>query len=77
MPDKVTPNYWRNRAKEVRSWAEQMTDPQIRKTLLRSAQDYEMLAKRAEERWALKRVSPIRALVAAPASPAAFVQRGK
>jgi hypothetical protein len=50
MPDKRTPQYWRNRAKEVRTRAEQVTDPQVRETLLRSAQDYEVLAKGAAER---------------------------
>jgi hypothetical protein len=50
MPDRLTPEYWRNRAEEVRTRAEGMTDPQARNTLLRIAQDYEMLAKRAEER---------------------------
>jgi hypothetical protein len=50
MPDKRTPQYWRNRAKEVRMRAEQVTDPQVRETLLRSAADYELLAKDAEER---------------------------
>jgi len=51
MPDKLTPSYWWKSAKEVRTLAEQMFDPRVRDTLLRSAQDYEMLAKRAEERW--------------------------
>jgi hypothetical protein len=50
MPDSLTPEYWRRRAKEVRTRAEQITDPQVREMLLRSAQDYETLAKQVEER---------------------------
>jgi hypothetical protein len=50
MPDSLTPQYWRNRAKEVRTPAEQMTDPRVREMLLRSAQDYETLAKQIEEK---------------------------
>ena len=50
MPDSLTPEYWRRRAKGVRKRAEQMTDPQVREMLLRSAQDYETLAKQVEER---------------------------
>jgi hypothetical protein len=50
MPNKLTPEYWRNHAKEVRMLAEQMTDPQVRETLLRSATDYELLAEDAKER---------------------------
>jgi hypothetical protein len=34
----------------VRTRAEQMTDPQVREMLLRSAQDYETPAKQVEER---------------------------
>ena len=52
MQDKLTPTYWWKRAKKVRTLAEQMTDLRIRETLLRSALDYEILAMRAEERWA-------------------------
>ena len=50
MPDSLTPEYWRRRAKGVRKRAEQMTDPQVREMLLRSAQDYETLAKQIEEK---------------------------
>ena len=50
MPDRFTPEYWRNRAEEVRTLAEQMIDKYSRETLLRIAQDYEVLAQRAEER---------------------------
>jgi hypothetical protein len=58
MPRKLTPKYWRNRATDVRTWAEQMTDPQVRETLLRSAADYEMLAKRAEDRQRPNAIMP-------------------
>ena len=50
MPDSLTPQYWRRRAKEVRTRAERMTDPHVREMLLRSAQDYETLAEQVEER---------------------------
>jgi hypothetical protein len=71
-----TPKYWWKRAKEVRTLAEQMTDPQVRETLLRSAQDYEMLAMRAEERSAyleqrakLDKTASLRAIRLAQAPP--------
>jgi hypothetical protein len=50
MPDKLTPEYWRNRAEEVRTRADEAVDPYIREVLLRIARDYEHLAKQAEER---------------------------
>jgi hypothetical protein len=50
MPDRLTPEYWRNRAEEVRARADEALDPHIRDVLLRIANDYEHLAKRAEER---------------------------
>jgi len=50
VPDKLTAEYWRNRAEEVRVRAEEAVDPYIREVLLRIARDYEHLAKRAEER---------------------------
>jgi hypothetical protein len=50
MPDKLTPEYWRNRAEEVRTRADEAVDPYVREVLLRIAEDYEHLAKRAEER---------------------------
>ena len=42
--------YWQSRAEEARAIAVQMTDPQTKATMLGIAQDYEKLAKRAEER---------------------------
>jgi hypothetical protein len=50
MPDRFTPEYWRSRAEEVRTIAEQLRDKFSRETMLRIAQDYEVLAQRAEER---------------------------
>jgi hypothetical protein len=54
MPDKLTPEYWRKRAEEVRTIALDMFDPRARETLLRIADDYESLAKRAEQRDRLR-----------------------
>jgi hypothetical protein len=44
------PNHWLDRAKEARALAEQMDDPEAKRTMLKNADDYERLAKRAEER---------------------------
>jgi len=44
------PKHWRDRAEEVRSLADQMSDPQTRRMLVSVADDYEKLAKRAEQR---------------------------
>ena len=44
------PKHWRERAEEARVHAEQLTDPESKKTMLTIAEDYEKLAKRAEER---------------------------
>ena len=44
------PKYWRDRAEETRTRAEQMHDPNSRRRMLRIAEDYEELAKRAERR---------------------------
>jgi hypothetical protein len=46
------PKHWRDRAKEVRAHAEQMTDRDAKQEMFRIAEDYEKLAKRAEERLA-------------------------
>jgi len=50
MAGRFTPEYWRNRAEEVRAVAEEMKDPEARERLLRIAADYEHLARRAQER---------------------------
>jgi len=44
------PKHWRKRAEEARARAEQMTDRDARQTMLGIAEDYEKLAKRAEQR---------------------------
>jgi rubrerythrin len=44
------PAHWRQRADEARALAEQITDRDARQMMLRIAEDYEKLAKRAEER---------------------------
>jgi DNA mismatch repair ATPase MutS len=46
------PKHWLNRAKETRALAEQIDDPEATRTMLKKADDYERLAKRAEERAA-------------------------
>jgi hypothetical protein len=46
------PKHWLDRAKEARALAEQMNDPEVKRTMLKNADDYERLAQRAEERAA-------------------------
>ena len=44
------PKHWRKRAEEARVHAEQMTDEQSKKMMLRIVDDYQELARRAERR---------------------------
>jgi hypothetical protein len=44
------PDHWRRRATEVRVIAEQMDDPKERLAMQRSADRYDLLALRAEQR---------------------------
>jgi hypothetical protein len=44
------PRHWRDRAEEARNRADQLDDPQSKSAMLRIADDYELLAERAEAR---------------------------
>ena len=44
------PQHWRDRAKEARALADQINDVEAKAAMLRIAEDYERLAKRAEAR---------------------------
>jgi hypothetical protein len=44
------PAHWRRRAQQTRTLADQLTDLQAKAAMLRIAEDYERLAKRAEAR---------------------------
>ncbi len=48
------PQHWRNRAGEARAIAAQMTDAHTKAVMLTIAQDYEKLAKRADQTVDLK-----------------------
>ena len=52
------PAYYRKRAKEVRKLADGMSDPEDKQILLKVAEDYEILAKQAEQRLAETRTKP-------------------
>ena len=48
LPD--DPEHWRSSAEEARTVAEQLADPESKRTMLRIATDYERLAQHAELR---------------------------
>ena len=50
MSSRNDPQHWRDRADEMRSQASETSDPESRTIMLRLANDYELLAKRAERR---------------------------
>ena len=49
-------NHWRKRAKETRALAEAIADSVAKSLILRTADDYDKLAERAEERAQKKTV---------------------
>jgi hypothetical protein len=50
MPDEPDPRHWRDRAKEARAKADQITEPRSKRVLLGLADSYERLAKRLGRR---------------------------
>jgi hypothetical protein len=44
------PDYWRDRAEELRAIAENLKDAEAKRMILGCARDYDVLAQRAEER---------------------------
>src|SRR5687767_14292467 len=48
------PAHWRNRAEQMRTLAEGATNPRAKKRMLKMAEEYEKLARRAEKRAAIR-----------------------
>ena len=49
-PLKDDPKHWRQLAQDARAAADQLDDPDAKKTMLEIAESYEQLASRAEEK---------------------------
>jgi len=52
MPESILddPEHWRERAEEARTLADQLSDPESKRTMLRIANDYERMAEHAKVR---------------------------
>jgi hypothetical protein len=46
------PEHWRSRAEQARVVADSLKDPESKRSMLNIAEEYDLLAKRAEERSA-------------------------
>ena len=49
MPFRFDPEYWRERARQIRAQAKNMADKEARRIMLRVAEDYEKLGETAAE----------------------------
>lgn len=63
MPNKFgTPEHWLARAQEARTMADGMNDPEAIREMLKIAESYERIAKRAEAKEAGVNMAPSRGL---------------
>ena len=56
------PKHWLDRAKEARALAEQMNDPEAKRTMLKNADDYE-LARPKSERTSSRTLAKVKIVV--------------